>query len=102
MENNLINNKSLENLGRKIIKEIYKFLHAEYILTFEEMKVEKDKIEKYLLKFYSKIIDDIEYESLDNDLIIKVLNNIELHPEINEDLYKKKKFYISFQNIILI
>ena len=43
------------------MKEVYKFLHDEYILSFEEMKVEKDKIEKHL-KFYFKMFDESEYE----------------------------------------
>ena len=38
----IIRKKDLKNLGRKLMKEVYKFLHDEYILTFEEMKVEKD------------------------------------------------------------
>ena len=37
----IIRKKDLENLGRKLMKEVYKFLHDEYILSFEEMKVEK-------------------------------------------------------------
>ena len=44
----------IENLGRKVMKEVYDFLHDEYILTFEEMKVEKDKLEEYLILYYLK------------------------------------------------
>ena len=104
----IIRKKDLENLGRKLMKEVYKFLHDEYILSFEEMKVEKDKLEKYLLKFYFKMFDESEYEkylkeiedriedeSLDINLIFKVLDIIELEFEIDEDLFDKKKhFYI--------
>ena len=124
-EHIIIKKSDVENLGRKLMKEVYKFLHDEYILTFEEMKVEKDKIEKYLIKFYFKkdkkiikyfplsefkkdeikdeikeeylkvIKNKIEDESLDIDLIFKVLDLIELEFEIDEDLYcKKKHFYI--------
>ena len=107
MEDIIIKKKDLENLGRKLMKEIYEFLHDEYILTFEEMKVEKDKLEKYL-KFYFKMFDESKYEkhlkeiedkiedeSLDIDLIFEVLDRIELEFEIDEDLYDKKKhFYI--------
>ena len=93
-----------ENLGRNLIKEIYKFLHNEYILTFEEMKIEKDKLEKYLINYYFVNIDEskyeiylkaikktIENENLDIDFIFKVLDNINLNSEIDEDLYSKKK-----------
>ena len=37
----VIRKKDIENLGRKLMKEVYEFLHDDYILTFEEMKVEK-------------------------------------------------------------
>ena len=107
MEDIIIKKKDLENLGRKLMKEIYKFLHDEYILTFEEMKVEKDKLEKYLLKFYFKMFDESKYEkhlkeiedkiedeSLDIDLIFEVLDRIELEFEIDEDLYDKKSIFI--------
>ena len=120
----IIRKKDLENLGRKLMKEVYKFLHDEYILSFEEMKVEKDKIEKYLLEFYYKgipiffnflineknqkeiedkiedkknlkeIEDKIEDESLDIDLIYEVLNRIDLEFEIDEDLFCEKKAFI--------
>ena len=68
------------------------------------MKVEKDKLEKYLLKFYFKMFDEIKYEkhlkeiedkiedeSLDINLIFKVLDRIKLEFEIDEDLFDKKK-----------
>ena len=123
MEDLVIREKDIEKLGRKLMKEVYKFLHDEYILTFEEMKVQKDKIKKHLIFFYLKklmfdeikyknyeeiiedeikykkylkeIEDKIEDESLDIDLIFEVLDRIELEFEIDEDLYDKKKhFYI--------
>ena len=48
MEDLVIRKKDIEKLGRKLMKEVYKFLHDEYILTFEEMKVQKDKIKNIL------------------------------------------------------
>ena len=52
----IIRKKDVEKLGRKLIKEVYDFLHDEYILsTFEEMKEEKKKFirELVLNKFES-------------------------------------------------
>ena len=51
----IIRKKDLESLGKKLMKEVYKFLHDEYILSFKEMKVEKENLEKNLviLKFES-------------------------------------------------
>ena len=107
MEDIIIKKKDLENFGKKLRKEVYKFLHYEYILTFEEMKVEKDKLEEYLIEFYfemfdkskyekhlKEIEDKIEDESLDIDLIFEVLDRIELEFEIDEDLYDKKSIFI--------
>ena len=120
MEDLVIRKKDIEKLGRKLMKEVYKFLHDEYILTFEEMKVQKDKIKKHLFylkklmfdeikyKNYEEIIEDeikykkylkeiedkIEDESLDIDLIFEVLDRIELEFEIDEDLYDKKKAFL--------
>ena len=38
----IIRKKDVERLGKKLVKEVYEFLHDEYILsTFEEMKEEK-------------------------------------------------------------
>ena len=105
------------------MKEVYKFLHDDYILTFEEMKVEKDKLEKYLVKFYCEIYlnifdeskyesvyksvyenvyennlkeieNRIEDESLDIKLIFEVLDRIKLNFEIDEDLFAKHKAFI--------
>ena len=121
----IIRKKDIENLGKKLMKEVYKFLHDDHILSFEEMKVEKDKIEKYLVTFYlrkihkidnflfekskyenyTKELEDeskyeeylkeikskIEDESLDINLIFKVLDRIKLKFEIDEDLFDKKK-----------
>ena len=40
----IIRKKDVERLGKELVKEIYEFLHDEYILsTFEEMKEEQKK-----------------------------------------------------------
>ena len=122
----IIRKKDLENLGRKLMKEVYKFLHDEYILSFEEMKVEKEKLEKCLVAFkfrsdnytiekkenswsikhedfneskheeeLKNIEDKIENESLDINLIFKVLNRLELDMEIDEDLFFKTNAFIN-------
>ena len=122
----IIRKKDLESLGRKLMKEVYKFLHDEYILSFEEMKLEKEKLEKDLVVSNFKsfnyttvqkgnswsityedfdkskheeelknIEDEIENESLDINLIFKVLNRLELDMEIDEDLFFKKNAFIN-------
>ena len=111
----ILRKKDVEKYGRKIMKKVYKFLHDNYILSFEEMKVEKDKIEKYLIINYfgiykfddyinyenllNPIKDKIENESLDIDIIFKVLVKIKLDFEINEDLYCEKKAFIYIYSV---
>ena len=53
-EHIIIKKSDVENLGKKLMKEVYEYLHGEYTLSFEDMKEEKDKIEKYLIQFYFK------------------------------------------------
>ena len=131
-EHIIIKKSDVENLGKKLMKEVYEFLHDEYILSFEEMKKEKDKREKYLINFYFKkdkkkvkyfpsnfkkdeiedeikdeikekyleiIKNKIEDESLDIDLIFKVLDIIELKFEIYEDLYCKNKAFLYIYSV---
>ena len=46
----IITKKDLEKLGKELVKELYEFLHDEYILsTFPEMKEEKTKFLKNLV-----------------------------------------------------
>ena len=52
----IIRKKDLESLGRKLMKEVYKFLHDEYILSFEEMKLEKEKLKKILFYLNLKVL----------------------------------------------
>ena len=78
MEDIIIRKKDLENFGRKLIKKVYKFLHDEYILSFEEMKVEKDKIEKYLLEFYYKGIPNFF------NYLINIKNQKEIEDKIKD------------------
>ena len=45
----IIQKKGLEELGKKLMLEIYKHVHDEYMLTYEEVKKEKDYYEKNLV-----------------------------------------------------
>ena len=123
----IIRKKDVERLGKKLVKEIYEFLHDEYILNnFIEMKLVQKKFLKNLVTNYFRtfnntvtqkgnswsikyedfdkskheeelknIEDEIENESLDINLIFKVLNNLKLDMEIDEDLFFKTKAFIN-------
>ena len=44
--------KDVERLGKEVLKEVYEFLHDEYILNnFSEMKLEKQKFLRDLVHF---------------------------------------------------
>ena len=48
----IIRKKDLVNLGKKLMKEVYKHVHDSYMLTFDEVKIQRKDFEKYLTKFY--------------------------------------------------
>ena len=65
----VIRKKDIENLGRKTMKEVYKFLHDDYILTtFEEMKVEQKKLKEYLVNSYLRMIYKFDVNNYDKEL----------------------------------
>ena len=90
MKELLIRKSDIENLGRKVMKEVYEFLHDDYILTFEKMKIEKDKIEKYIVEYYLRNIykiDDIPYkESKYKEYLKEIENKIEDESKFKEYL----------------
>ena len=137
MEDLVIREKDIVNLGRKTMKEVYKFLHDDYILTaFNEMEEEKEKLENKLFDYFlrmiynidsddyterqyeeyiknldnksncniifKKMISKIENESLDIEIIYKILEEINLEFEIDEDLFVKKKAFIYFYTIFYL
>ena len=53
----IIRKKDLINLGRKLMKEVYKHLHDDYMLTYDEIKVERDNIKQYLISRYFESIN---------------------------------------------
>ena len=74
----IIRKKDVERLGKELVKEIYEFLHDEYILTnFEEMKEEQKKFLRKLVLNYFKYFNvtqiqrgnslRIDYEDFDEN-----------------------------------
>ena len=56
----VIRETDIVNLGRKTMKEVYKFLHDDYILTaFIEMEEEKEKLENNLFNNFLRMIYNI-------------------------------------------
>ena len=84
----IIRKKDVERLGRKLMKEVYKFLHDDYILNnFSEMNLEKQRLEKDLVLFKFKSVNytivqkeiswSIKYEDFDKSKHEKELKIIE-------------------------
>ena len=128
----IIQKKDLEELGKKLMLEIYYHVHNEYMLTYEEVKKEKDYYEKNLvdefLKFHEqkekifknlyfgnkryeeivkmshkdlleKIEDEIKNKTLNVEIIYRVLDDLKLDNELNEDLWYMKKAFINLYNV---
>ena len=73
----ILRKSDIEKYGRKIMKKVYKFLHDDYILSFEEMKVEKDKIEKYLVNYYLRMIYKIDVFIFEKDKYDNYIKELE-------------------------
>ena len=94
--NVVIREKDIKSLGKKLLKEVYVFLHDDYMLsTFEEIKEEQKKFIKNLTKnninldFLKKNDFHINIES-----IFKVIYELEFDMEIDEDLYFKTNSFL--------
>ena len=69
------------------MKEVYKHLHDDYMLTYDNIKVERDNIKQCLLRCYFKSFNykvtqkkyswNIEYEKLDESKHTELLKEIE-------------------------
>ena len=84
----IVKKKDVERLGKKLMKEVYEFLHDEYILNnFSEMKLEKQRLEKDLVLFKFESVNytivqkenscSIKYEDFDKSKHEKELKIIE-------------------------
>ena len=100
----IIRKKDVDRFGRKLMKEVYKFLHDEYILNnFSEMKLEKQRLEKDLVLFKFESLNytivqkekswNIKYEDFDKSKHEKELKIIEDEIE-NERLNIKLIFTV--------
>ena len=84
----VIRKKDIENFGRKLMKEVYKFLHDDYILSFEEMKVEKERLEKNLVKEYLYMYYKISMFNFDKDKYDKYTNELNDESKYKSSLKK--------------
>ena len=89
MEDLVIREKDIVNLGRKTMKEFYRFLHDDYFLTtFEELKVEQKKLKEYLVNLYLRMIYKVDEIHRDEEKFDKYIKEIE--DETKYDKYLKE------------
>ena len=130
MSSVIIKQKDVYEFGKKLIKEIYQYINNSYMLTFDEVKSERDYFDKNLVSKFLKFHEEKEkkyqdlyfsnkrygeivkmsheellkkigdtIETLDLEIIYNVLKDLNLNPEINEDLYYSKEAFISIYDV---
>ena len=90
----VIRKSDIEIIGRKLMKEVYKFLHDDYMLTFDEMKVEQKKLKEYLVNYYLSKIYEEKCERFIKKMENKSIydkNLKDIVDEIEYDRYLKEK-----------
>ena len=128
----IIKKKDLDKLGKKLMKEFYHHVYDDYMLTFDEVKLERDYynknlVDKFLIfhkqkenkyedlyfenKRYKEIVKmphedllkkiegKIKNETLDVEIIFKVLDGLKLDYELDKDLYNMKQAFINIFNV---
>ena len=104
----IIRKKDVERLGKELVKEMFDFLHDEFMLTkFEEMEVLQKVFLERLVSNYSsnsqpKNFDEklefvkgkIDNGSLDTHVIYDTLSKMNFDMEMNEDLFYEIKAFL--------
>ena len=93
MEDLVIRKTDILNFGRKTMKEVYEFLNDDYILsTFEEMKVEKERLEENIVIKHLKMIhgiDTFKYSEKQYEDFNKDLNDKSKYDSIQKEMLSK-------------
>ena len=129
MDEIVIKKKDVDRLAKELLKEIFDFLHDEFILNkFEKMKIvqlkflnnlvfnhviyanKKGELSKQFLESFfnkkefeytSKLVDEaMKDDGIDTIGIYQTIKNIQLDMEADEDLYYKKIAFIHIYNVV--
>ena len=129
MDEVVIKKKDVDRLAKELLKEIFDFLHDEFILNkFEKMKIvqlkflnnlvfnhviyanKKGELSKQFLESFfnkkefeytSKLVDEaMKDDGIDTIGIYQTIKNIQLDMEADEDLYYKKIAFIHIYNVV--
>ena len=129
MDEVVIKKKDVDRLAKELLKEIFDFLHDEFILNkFEKMKIvqlkflnnlvfnhviyanKKGELSKQFLESFfnkkefeytSKLVDEaMKDDGIDTIGIYQTIKNIQLDMEADEDLHYKKIAFIHIYNVV--
>ena len=129
MDEIVIKKKDVDRLAKELLKEIFDFLHDEFILNkFEKMKIvqlkflnnlvfnhviyanKKGELSKQFLESFcnkkefeytSKLVDEaMKDDGIDTIGIYQTIKNIQLDMEADEDLHYKKIAFIHIYNVV--
>ena len=67
----IIRKKDLDKIGKKLMKEVYQHVRDDYMLTFDEVKSERDYFDKNLVSKFLKFHEEKEKNIKIYILVIK-------------------------------
>ena len=83
----IIRKKDLDKIGKKLMKEVYQHVRDDYMLTFDEVKSERDYFDKNLVSKFLKFHE--EKEKKYQDLYFSNKRYGEIVKMSHEELLKK-------------
>ena len=83
----IIRKKDLDKIGKKLMKEVYQHVRDDYMLTFDEVKSERDYFDKNLVSKFLKFRE--EKEKKYQDLYFSNKRYGEIVKMSHEELLKK-------------
>ena len=95
----IISKKNLDNFGKKLMKEVYEYLHDDYFLTFDEVKSERKKWNKNLVIKFKDFYEDRQFKF--DCLYFNLISYEDLNNMSDKDLLKKIEDQIKNKNIDL-
>ena len=79
----IIKKKDVERLGKEVLKEVYDFLHNDYIVnTFEEMKEDQKKFLKYLVLIGFRDNKSLKTKVENNKLVFEIIDENKFEEDV--------------------
>ena len=79
----IIRKKDVERLGKEVLKEVYEFLHDDYIVnTFEEMKEDQKKFLKYLVLIGFRDNQSLKTKVENDKLVFEIIDENKFEEDV--------------------